>query len=31
VASQARELRVSGQLENPAVAVSPVATNQARP
>jgi AsmA family/AsmA-like C-terminal region len=31
VASEARELRVSGQLENPAVAVSPVATNQARP
>jgi hypothetical protein len=31
VASQARELRVSGQLENPAVAVSPVLTDQARP
>jgi hypothetical protein len=29
--SQARELRLSGQLENPAVAVSPVATNQVRP
>jgi AsmA-like protein len=29
--AQARELRVSGQLENPAVAVSPVATVQARP
>jgi AsmA family/AsmA-like C-terminal region len=31
LAAQARELRVSGQLENPAVAVSPVQTNQARP
>lgn len=29
--AQARELRVSGQLENPAVAVSPVSINQARP
>jgi hypothetical protein len=29
--SQSRELRLSGQLENPAVAVSPVATNQVRP
>jgi AsmA-like C-terminal region/AsmA family len=29
--AQARELRVSGQLENPAVAVSPVATDLARP
>jgi AsmA family/AsmA-like C-terminal region len=29
--AQVREVRVSGQLENPAVAVSPVATNLARP